>query len=106
MRAVFAPAEAAQRRKADAGAVRRRDRRCRPDRDDPTKPQLKLGPMRARTLILFLVALMLAGGTAMLVRSWLAQQRTVEAEAAPMPPPPVAEIRSRRAVPQSPAVRS
>jgi pilus assembly protein CpaB len=32
---------------------------------------------------------MLAGGTAMLVRSWLAQQRTVEAEAAPMPPPVV-----------------
>src|SRR5438477_12497561 len=43
--------------------------------------------MRARTLILFLVAILLAGGTAMLVRSWLAQQRTVEAEAAPMPPP-------------------
>ena len=45
--------------------------------------------MRARTMILFLVAILLAGGTAMLVRSWLAQQRTVEAEAAPMPPPPV-----------------
>src|SRR5215472_19129090 len=45
--------------------------------------------MRTRTLILFLVAIVLAGGTAMLVRSWLAQQRTVEAEAAPMPPPPV-----------------
>ena len=45
--------------------------------------------MRARTVILFLVAILLAGGTAMLVRSWLAQQRTVEAEAAPMPPPPV-----------------
>src|ERR1700753_2510462 len=44
--------------------------------------------MRVRTLILFLVAILLAGGTAMLVRSWLAQQRTVEAEAAPMPPPP------------------
>ena len=44
--------------------------------------------MRARTIILFLVAILLAGGTAMLVRSWLAQQRTVEAEAAPMPPPP------------------
>jgi pilus assembly protein CpaB len=43
--------------------------------------------MRGRTLILFLVAILLAGGTAMLVRSWLAQQRTVEAEAAPMPPP-------------------
>ena len=45
--------------------------------------------MRARTMILFLVAIVLAGGTAMLVRSWLAQQRTVVAEAAPMPPPPV-----------------
>lgn len=43
--------------------------------------------MRARTLALFLVVLVLAGGTAMLVRSWLAQQRT-EAVAAPMPPPP------------------
>ena len=29
----------------------------------------------------------LAGGTGMLVRSWLAQRRTAEAEAAPMPPP-------------------
>jgi len=44
--------------------------------------------MRVRTLILFAVAILLAGGTAMLARSWLAQQRTVEAEAAPMPPPP------------------
>src|SRR5205085_1959368 len=35
--------------------------------------------MRARTLILFLVAILLAGGTAMLVRSWMAQQRPVEA---------------------------
>ena len=45
--------------------------------------------MRARTLILFLVALLLAGGTAILVRSWLAQQRTTEVTAAPMPPPPL-----------------
>lgn len=29
--------------------------------------------MRVRTLILFAVAILLAGGTAMLVRSWLAQ---------------------------------
>jgi pilus assembly protein CpaB len=43
--------------------------------------------MRARTLILFVVAIVLAGGTAMLVRSWLAQQRATEARAAPMPPP-------------------
>jgi pilus assembly protein CpaB len=43
--------------------------------------------MRARTLILFLVALVLAGGTGLLVRSWLAQRATV-AEAAPVAPPP------------------
>ena len=43
--------------------------------------------MRARTLVLFLIALILAGGTGLLVRAWLAHQRT-EAEAAPMPPPP------------------
>jgi pilus assembly protein CpaB len=42
--------------------------------------------MRGRTLILFIVAIMLAGGTAMLVRSWLAQQHTTEATAAPPPP--------------------
>jgi pilus assembly protein CpaB len=39
--------------------------------------------MRARTLILFVIALSLAGGTAMLVRSFLAQ-RTAEVEAAPL----------------------
>jgi pilus assembly protein CpaB len=44
--------------------------------------------MRARTLMLFVVALMLAGGTAMLVRSWLAQRAAV-AEAAPVAPPPM-----------------
>jgi pilus assembly protein CpaB len=44
--------------------------------------------MRARTLILFLVAVMLAGGTAILVRSWLAQ-RAAEATARPVPPPPM-----------------
>jgi pilus assembly protein CpaB len=43
--------------------------------------------MRARTLILFLVALVLAGGTGLLVRAWLAQRTTV-AEAAPVVPPP------------------
>jgi pilus assembly protein CpaB len=58
--------------------------------------------MRARTLILFLVAILLAGGTAMLVRSWLAQQRTVEAEAAPMPPPPALKsvLVARSAIPR------
>jgi pilus assembly protein CpaB len=39
--------------------------------------------MRARTLVLFAVALILAGGTAMLVRSFLAQ-KTAEVEAAPL----------------------
>jgi pilus assembly protein CpaB len=43
--------------------------------------------MRARTLILFLMALILAGGTAMLVRTWLAHQRAVEAEAMPLARP-------------------
>ena len=58
--------------------------------------------MRARTLILFVVAILLAGGTAMLVRSWLAQQRTVEAQAAPMPPPPVQKsvLVARSAIPR------
>src|SRR5215831_5656068 len=44
--------------------------------------------MRARTLILFFLALVLAGGTAVLVRTWLAQHRATEATAAPIPPPP------------------
>jgi pilus assembly protein CpaB len=44
--------------------------------------------MRARTLILFVVALSLAGGTAMLVRSFLAQKNgEVEAEALARPAP-------------------
>jgi pilus assembly protein CpaB len=46
--------------------------------------------MRARTLIIFLVAIVLAGGTAMLVRSWLTQ-RPVEVQAPP-PTPPVPQI--------------
>src|SRR6516162_2478767 len=44
--------------------------------------------MRARTLILFVVALTLAGGTAMLVRSFLAQKTDVEAEALAKPAAP------------------
>jgi pilus assembly protein CpaB len=41
--------------------------------------------MRARTLILLLIAVMLAGGTAMLARSWLATQKTeAELKAAPV----------------------
>ena len=41
--------------------------------------------MRARTLILFFIALSLAGGTAMLVRSFLAQKTDAEAEALARP---------------------
>jgi pilus assembly protein CpaB len=44
--------------------------------------------MRARTLILFLVALLLAGGTAMLMRSWMAQ-RAVEVQSTPAAAPPL-----------------
>ncbi len=42
--------------------------------------------MRARTLILFAIALVLAGGTAVLVRSWLAQRAAIVA-VAPRPAP-------------------
>src|SRR6266849_8828328 len=40
--------------------------------------------MRARTLILLLLAVMLAGGTALLARGWLASQKT-EAELKAVP---------------------
>ena len=46
--------------------------------------------MRGRTVILFLIALLLAGGTATLVRSWLAQRPTIAAA----PPPPRAKEKS------------
>jgi pilus assembly protein CpaB len=42
--------------------------------------------MRGRTVFLFLIALLLAGGTAMLMRSWLAQ-RNAPVAAAPAPAP-------------------
>src|SRR5437588_3282259 len=42
--------------------------------------------MRARTLILLLLAVLLAGGTMLLARSWLASQKTeAELKAAPVP---------------------
>lgn len=55
--------------------------------------------MRARTLLLLLFALILAGGTAMLARSWLAAQRSQEiAERAPLvPPKPVRSVMVARA---------
>ena len=43
--------------------------------------------MRARTMILLLVALVLAGGTTMMARVWLASQRQAPAEAAPIAVP-------------------
>ena len=43
--------------------------------------------MRARTLILLIVALVLAGGTTMMARVWLASQRAVKQEAAPIAVP-------------------
>lgn len=43
--------------------------------------------MRARTLLLLFLAIVLAGSTAMLARSWLAAQRAKEGEAAPMVAP-------------------
>ena len=50
--------------------------------------------MRLRTIVLLLLALAVAGGTAMLARSWLAAKRSaVEAEAAPLAaPPPVKSV--------------
>jgi pilus assembly protein CpaB len=43
--------------------------------------------MRARTLILLIVALILAGGTTMMARFWLASQRAATAEASPIAVP-------------------
>jgi pilus assembly protein CpaB len=43
--------------------------------------------MRARTLMLLVVALILAGGTTMMARVWLASQRSAPAEASPLAVP-------------------
>jgi pilus assembly protein CpaB len=43
--------------------------------------------MRARTVILLIVALILAGGTTMIARVWLASQRSARQEAAPIAVP-------------------
>ena len=43
--------------------------------------------MRARTVILLVVALILAGGTTMMARVWLTSQRAVKTEAAPIAVP-------------------
>jgi pilus assembly protein CpaB len=52
--------------------------------------------MRGRTIILFVVALLLAGGTAILMRSWLAQ-RPVATAPAPVPSAPQKSILVARA---------
>jgi Flp pilus assembly secretin CpaC len=55
--------------------------------------------MRLRTLILFAIALLLAGGTAILVRSWLSQRPTVAAVApAPRPAPQESIMVARAAI--------
>ena len=55
--------------------------------------------MRARTVLLLMLALVLAGATAFLARSWLDAQRSREiAEAAPLSPPkPVRSVLVARA---------
>lgn len=53
--------------------------------------------MRARTLILLLLAVMLAGGTALLARSWLASQRKEEVTKAGPPPTPAKSVLVARA---------
>jgi pilus assembly protein CpaB len=53
--------------------------------------------MRLRTLILFAIALVLAGGTAILVRSWLSQQPAVAAVAPPPRQAPQKSIMVARA---------
>ncbi len=56
--------------------------------------------MRIRTLVLFLAAVVLAGGTGMLVRSYLAQ-KTAEVEAAPLAraaPPQKSVLVARNAI--------
>jgi pilus assembly protein CpaB len=53
--------------------------------------------MRLRTLILFAIALFLAGGTAILVRSWLAQRPVVAAAEPSSPPAPQKSILFARA---------
>src|ERR1700738_5728199 len=59
--------------------------RSRPPRSSSRFPPTSAGSkqMRIRTLVLFLAAVVLAGGTGMLVRSFRAQ-KTAEVEAAPL----------------------
>src|SRR4029078_3151859 len=64
--------------------------------------------MRARTLILLFVAILLAGGTAFLARAWLAAERSKElAEAAPMalPTPANSVLVARTDIPRGQMLR-
>jgi pilus assembly protein CpaB len=56
--------------------------------------------MRARTIVLFALALLLAGGTALFARSWLAQRAAQVQAAAPVvhAPPPKAVLVARKAI--------
>ncbi|HZT89743.1 MAG TPA: Flp pilus assembly protein CpaB [Stellaceae bacterium] len=56
--------------------------------------------MRARSLILIMIAVLLAGGTAMLARSWLARQRAEPAQASPLalPAPAKSVLVTRAAI--------
>jgi pilus assembly protein CpaB len=56
--------------------------------------------MRARTLLLVLLAVLLAGGTAFLARAWLAAQRSADLEASPLalPAPAKSVLVSRAGV--------
>jgi pilus assembly protein CpaB len=54
--------------------------------------------MRLRTLVLFVVALILAGGTATLVRSWLSQRPAVAKTAPPAPAPHKSILVARAAI--------
>ena len=56
--------------------------------------------MRARTLLLLIVALVLAGGTTMMARVWLASQRSQPAEASPiaLPTPAKSVLIARAAI--------
>lgn len=62
--------------------------------------------MRGRTLFLFAIALLLAGGTAILVHSWLAQRPVVAAASPPPPPPQKSIFVARRAIARGQILRT
>lgn len=62
--------------------------------------------MRGRTLILFVIALLLAGGTAALVRSWLAQRPAAVAAAPPPAAPQKSVLVARAAIARGQILKS